>query len=170
MCGDFRKQPALCLHTYPSLLRSGRIPRILSFLEQCSWKSEQDYCFQAWLQFLLGLIQFAASPAGTPCSEVRRGILWRINSRCWERPNLWPWGKTHKLETTKPPRKFIRTSGHLIRDLIKVSKVDPSPVFTKIVCPWTIYAKDYSSSFSPASLYSSLPPSLAFTAAKLILR
>lgn len=47
MCGGFRKQPALCLHTYPSLLGSGRIPRILSFLEQCSWKSEQDYRFQA---------------------------------------------------------------------------------------------------------------------------
>lgn len=111
--------------------------------------------------FSIRLIQFVASPAGIPCPEGRKGLLWRINSRCWDSPNLWPLGKTHKLQMTKPPRKFIRTSGHLIRDLIKLSKVYPSPVFIKIACSWKKYAKDFlfllfsfcfSFFFSPSSL------------------
>lgn len=93
--------------------------------------------------FSIRLIQFVASPAGIPCPEGRRGLLWRINSRCWDSPNLWPLGKTHKLHMTKPPRKFIRTSGHLIRDLIKLSKVYPSPVFIKIAHSWKKYAKGF---------------------------
>lgn len=131
----FRRQPLLCLHTYPSL--QWRDPSNPFFLRALALEEWVGILLRDLTSFFsIKLIRFVASPAGIPCPEGRRGPLWRINSRCWDRPNLLPLSKTHKLQMTKPPRKLIRTSGHLIRDLIKLSKVYPSPIFIKIACSW----------------------------------
>lgn len=61
------------------------------------------------------LIQFVALSCGQSASRGKKGSR-RKQYQMLEGSRLGPWGKTHNLEMTKPLRKFIRTSGHLIKD------------------------------------------------------
>lgn len=72
------------------------------------------------------LIQFAAAPVGTHYPGVRRGVFEGSVADAGSVPVFGPWGESHELEMTKPPRKFMRTSGHLIRDLSSFSELIPA--------------------------------------------
>lgn len=96
---------------YPLLLNSEKIPRTLYFSGQFFWKYEPEYCFQAWLQFLLGWSNLP--PLQWVLDVQRHGGGLKNQHQMWGPSQSWPLGKTHQLEMAKPPRKFIRTSGTL---------------------------------------------------------
>lgn len=96
---------------YSPLLSSEKIPRTLYFSGYFFWKCEPEYCFQAWLQFLLGWSNLL--PLQWVLDVQRHGGGWKNQHQMWGPSQSWPLGKTHQLEMAKPPRKFIRTSGTL---------------------------------------------------------